>query len=353
MQPDLVALATRELEAELAGIATESDTRRLLRCWGDALRLAVEVPRGLRARLHAIDEAAVRAVLDASIRGTTRTVDAAELAAIVRERDEIDSILRAIQRLCGPAGLDPDRLPEHAALETILILRDHELATVASRAAVVRALGSRAAMGPTWADSFRAEDAGEGGEADWPPALLRTPPPDEIVARYVTRGALSRHVEGVAAENAAFAAELAECIDGLLAAGEYVGLLARRWRKRAAGPHGADPLRFAIVPALRLAAASRGAQPTASAAIRLGALAPVDAEGRLEARADSVILQVFPGETPLARIELGDASATAPTAEGRWEVSVARPRGVVRLRVVAAGGAEFAEEIDLAPAEST
>jgi hypothetical protein len=58
-------------------------------------------------------------------------------------------------------------------------------------------------------------------------------PDDDIVLAYVGRGALSRYVEAVASENAAFAEELVACIDALEEAGETVDERARAWRANA------------------------------------------------------------------------------------------------------------------------
>jgi hypothetical protein len=55
-------------------------------------------------------------------------------------------------------------------------------------------------------------------------------PDDDIVLAYVTRGAMARYVEGLAAKNAAFREELEACIDGLEEAGESVSAAARAWR---------------------------------------------------------------------------------------------------------------------------
>lgn len=55
-------------------------------------------------------------------------------------------------------------------------------------------------------------------------------PDDDIVLAYVTRGAMARYVEGVAAKSAGFREELMACIDGLEEAGETISAAARDWR---------------------------------------------------------------------------------------------------------------------------
>lgn len=59
-------------------------------------------------------------------------------------------------------------------------------------------------------------------------------PDDDIVLAYVTRGAMARYVEGVAARNGDFREELRACIDGLEVAGEPISAAARAWREPAA-----------------------------------------------------------------------------------------------------------------------
>lgn len=83
---------------------------------------------------------------------------------------------------------------------------------------------------------------------DLPDAIVREAvPDDDIVLAYVTRGAMARYVEGVAARSSAFREELLACIDGLEEAGENVSAAARAWRSPAT----------AVVP-LRAAPKKRG-----------------------------------------------------------------------------------------------
>jgi hypothetical protein len=156
---------------------------------------------------------------------------------------------------------------------------------------------------------------------------------------------MNRYVEGVAAMNETFAGDLAACIDALLAAREDVGLVARQWRKRAGVAPSSTPLRFAAIPPLRLAAATAAETAAAKTTIGLGVLSPLDAEARFDVSARELTLQVFEGQKPIQRVELGGQVATSPIAPSRWELAVPASAGPIRLRVVSMDGSEFSEEL--------
>ena len=73
-------------------------------------------------------------------------------------------------------------------------------------------------------------------QLELPDAIVRAAmPDDDIVLAYVTRGALARYVEGVAAKNAEFREELLACIEGLDEAGETISATAKAWRSDSDG----------------------------------------------------------------------------------------------------------------------
>lgn len=71
-------------------------------------------------------------------------------------------------------------------------------------------------------------------------------PDDDVVLAYVTRGALARYVEGVAAKNPDFREELRACIEGLEEAGETISEAARGWSARSHAAHGASGVAIAV-----------------------------------------------------------------------------------------------------------
>jgi hypothetical protein len=331
---------------------------------GDALRLGIELPAAIRRWSDGLErqelQGALASLIDETATwtfpegGAAVAEDDPSLAIVVRRRDEAESVRHAVRRICLPRHLDPYGLAEFAALETVLVTLDGAIGALLSRADVVRVLGMRAAMNPTWADGFRERDAGQEEHATaveerWPESIRETVPSDEVITRYATRGAMSRYVEGVAAVNEIFAADLAACIDGLLAAREDVGLVARRWRKRARVAPAINPLRFAAIPPVRLAAATAPEAAGSKTTILLGVLSPLDAEGRFEVSARELTLQVFEGQNSIERVELGDRVITSAVAPNRWELAVPASAGPVRLRVVAKDGSEFSEELHFEP----
>jgi hypothetical protein len=377
MESDLHASAVRLTEAALYGLGESLAPGPLpagllltpLARMGDALRLGVELPATLRRWSEGLQrpdlQGALASLIDETATWTfpegesARLADDASLAFVVRRRDETESVRHAVRRICLPKQPDPYDLAEFWALETVLVTLDGTMGALLSRADVVRLLGTRAAMDPTWADGF--QERGEGGREQhaalagerWPESIRDSVPSDEVITRYATRGAMSRYVEGVAAVNASFAGDLAACIDALLAVREDVGLVARRWRKRAQVAPSSDPLRFAAIPPVRLAAATAAETAAAKTTILLGVLSPLDAEGRFEVSARELMLQVFEGQKPIQRVELGAQAATSPVAPSRWELAVPASAGPIRLRVVSTDGSEFSEELHFDPFDSS
>lgn len=376
METELLASALRDTEAALGGLADTLQGGEVpaallpipLARVGDALRLRLAVPGPVGRWADGLSQQDLQGALGSLIdEASSWRLPGGEspsaegdpiLAFALRRRDETESVRHAVRRICLPKGLDPYELTEFAALDSVLALLDVNMSAILSRADVVRLLGTRAAMQPTWADGFRdapieRAEHRAGSDDRWPEAIRHIVPSDEVVTRYVTRGALSRYVEGVAAANEAFVQDLAACIDAVLAAREDVGLVARRWRKRAPVKATTDPLRLAVVPLVRLAAATSTESAIAKTVLRLGELAPTDAEGRLEVTSRDVTVHIYPGEKVIQRVELGSAVATAPNDSGSWILVAPLPEASLRLRVIAADGSEFAEDLHFAPIDAS
>jgi hypothetical protein len=377
MGSDLHTSAVRLTEAALQGLGESLAPGQVpagllltpLARVGDALRLGVELPVTTRRWSDGLErpdlQGALAALIDETATWTfpegesARPADDSSLTFVVRRRDETESVRHAVRRICLPKQLDPYDLAEFAALEKVLVTLDGTMGALLSRADVVRLLGTRAAMDPTWANGFQERSEGSrdrlAAPADerWPDSIRESVPSDEVMTRYATRGAMSRYVEGVAAVNEIFAGDLAACIDALLAAREDVGLVARRWRKRARVAPSSNPLRFAAIPPLRLAAATAPEAVAATTTIALGVLSPLDAEARFEVSARELTLQVFAGQKPIQRVELGGQVATSPVAPSRWELAVPASAGPIRLRVVSTDGSEFSEELHFDPFDSS
>lgn len=376
MGSELRASAVRLTEAALQGVGEALGPGQVLpgllltplARMGDALRLGVELPRSIRRWSDALErrelQGALAALLDETAAWTlpiglsAAPIDDPGLTFVVWRRDEAESVRHAVRRICLPKQLDPFELAEFATLETVLVALDRAMGALLSRADVGRLLGTRAAMEPAWADGFQGraegsqEERGAFAEERWRESIQESVPSDELITRYVTRGAMSRYVEGVAAANTIFAGDLAACIDALLEAREDVGLIARRWRTHARVAPSSSPLRFAAIPPLRLAAAT-AATAVAKTTIALGVLSPLDAEGRFEVSARELMLQVFEGEKPIERVELGGQVAMSPVAPNRWELAVPVSAGPVRLRIVSTDGSEISEELRFDPVDSS
>jgi len=368
MESDLRARAIRDAQAALRSVASAlrddfTDAGLLatqLAIYGDALRLILDAPAALRRWTERLPveaiHAAVLALTDESSRWATpgprrgAALDDA-LAAVVRRRDEMESVITAIRRICIARHIPLDDVASLGPFETALATKDRLLADVLTRRELVAMLGVRAANGTTWATSFPEasidgasdSDSDRGVDNAWKDAGRRTASPsNEVVTRYITRGVMSRYVEGVAAANAAFAEELASSIEGLKESGETVALVPRRWM-RASGRSGADA--FEVPP--RRAAAATAAETTRleTTEVLLGTLVPLDAEARLVVSATNITLDVYPGAMALASVTFGETTVTRAASSGEWCVVIPRPTAPVLLRVLGADGDEFSEPL--------
>jgi hypothetical protein len=375
MESELRTRAIHDAEAALRGIASDlredvADPTLLalpLITYGDALRLALDPPPDLRRWMERLPSkslhAAVESLASEIARWSTPTVRAGAalddlLSTVVRRRDEMESVLTAVRRICIARSIDIAEIASMDTLETALASKDRELAELLTRSELVAMLGLRAAFGISWAALFREEPVDAAAEDDaWPKGLDAASPSNEIVTRYVTRGAMSRYVEGAAAANADFAEELEGSIETLLELRETVGFAARLWmRRRSASATPAAPAKVAAVsiaaiPVNALAASTSVDTKRATNEVLLGALVPLDAEARLIVSATDVTLDVFPGTKALRSVSFGAATVSSATASGEWRVVAAHESGPQRLEVVAEDGTKFSEEVMLTEAD--
>jgi hypothetical protein len=187
----------------------------------------------------------------------------------------------------------------------------------------------------SWTNSLdEGEAAASAGE---PPSVVgvapsSAAPPDSIVSAYVADGRWASRVEGFAARSPEFAEELSETIAALREERELVGLTARRWQQRGSGPVyvGLDE---------RLAAADTPELGRKS--VRLGVLAPTDAQARLIVEGGRVTVRVLADSGSLRAVRLGDQRLEAESAPGEWELSVAWTDAPLQFEVESRDGRHF------------
>jgi hypothetical protein len=166
------------------------------------------------------------------------------------------------------------------------------------------------------------------GPLELPDEIVREAvPDDDIVLAYVTRGAMARFVEGVAAKNAEFREELLACIDGLEEAGESVSDAARAWRSPSAV--------VVPMPAKRAGISLRRWAPIALAAAFVLAAggyhhAQVQEAERIQARRDREIAETqaqlakLQAEIAAAQSELATAKSDADRKSAEAKLAAAR-----------------------------
>jgi hypothetical protein len=190
MEAEPMDVAVRETKAALAGVEDALRGAPVpaqlllmpLAVVGDALRLGLEVPKAVSQWMETLSVAEMEAALQALI-AEARTwslpevsgahaADDTTLALVIRQRDQSDSVRRAVDRALSQRGASPGETGELAALAVLAALADvlraidERLAVLLSRADVACMLGTRAAIGPVWADGF----VGGAGESDEPEA---------------------------------------------------------------------------------------------------------------------------------------------------------------------------------------
>jgi hypothetical protein len=280
--------------------------------------------------------------------------DLGSLAHVLQRRDEIESLCDAVVRAMLVRGRSPAALGGWTGLEAILREVDGRLAAVVSRPLTEHLLGARVCLvrDRGWVSCLR-DEGGEntlnlsGGHGGAPLPADVGEPSDAIVFDYLTRGRLYRYVEAYAAQNPAFAEELAGAYDTLQEEGELgQALIPRRWRKDYAGGRG-SAVTYGLGP-VRLAAAADDSN--SSATIELGTLpglqAEVDAELELSAGMWTlhVVVAHDAGPRGLKAVRLNDVEQTQPDGDGAWRVR-APHSAELELRVEDATGAVFIERL--------
>jgi hypothetical protein len=278
--------------------------------------------------------------------------DLGSLAHVLQRRDEAESLCDAVVRAMLLRGRSPVALGGWTGLKAMLREVDGRFAATVSRPLAEHLLGARVCLvrDRGWLSCLR----DEGGESsvELPKGHVAAPlpadvgePSDAIVLDYLTRGRLYRYVEAYAAQNPAFAEELAGAYDTLQEEGELGhALIPRRWRKDYAGGRGSAVV-YDLGP-VRLAAASD--ETVTSKTIRLGALpgleAEVDGTLQLSAGVWTLHLVVDSDSCGLKAVRLNDVERTDPDSDGAWRVQ-APYSAELELRVEDATGAVFSERI--------
>jgi hypothetical protein len=109
-------------------------------------------------------------------------------------------------------------------------------------------------------------------------------------------------------------------------------------------------MRFASIPAVHLAAADGAGVPDLVRSLRLGPLTPLDCEARLEIRARTVTVAVYPGSRALTQLAVNAASVSLSRGDGDLELSVPLPAdGSLRIAVVDEAGGSYSAELWLEP----
>jgi hypothetical protein len=375
-------LLHRETEAALAGIAKSlpASTRdSALACVplakiGDALRLGLEVPGSVRRWADSLtvkDLAGIFTVLaEAPTDPALPDEDAVDLddpflIQSVRGRDEVESIICAIERVANAAGLALHQVGTYEKLSVKLSLYDASLRELLTAEQVTVLLGTRAQLQAegSWTAAFTRQMGAperESREDPGGPAFAGEPtePSEEIVLKYVATGSLAQYVEGYAGRDVDFAQGLVATIDALRAAGEQVGLAARRWYRDlriTAGSVGVNTLVAAAaiqIPAgpRRMAASTGGAPASRPDNIDLGWLYPIKASAMIAVMGDQLEISVFPQEpTSLQLLVFGETEVRGPDPSGRWAARVPRTSGPIRLRILTADGSEFLETLEFSP----
>lgn len=328
---------------------------------GDAIRLELNVPGGLRTQLRALPLdrvlGAIRAVavlpgawsLPAHVPSTMD--EDPGLAWALRQRDEIESVLVAARASLSPRGVWVDQSEEAIGLRQQLARVDLSCGGQVTRSLADALLGERLQVAGEAAWLEAVAWAEEIDEAPAAPEIERavaasTMPGARAVHAYLTRGDLAAWVEAAAARSKVFAEELASTIGTYREQRARVGITARRWQlHHASAPapsNSAVAIPFEGPRVLAYAAADTAELPRdESIEHDLGRLAPLDAQAKLVVTAGDVTLHIFEGATSLTSVSMGGKAATRFVDEARWTVSAPRPKEAVELKVVDAQGRTF------------
>ncbi len=315
---------------------------------GDALRAGVALPphitRWMRSvhfeRLDAVASRGCQALEDVGVPHSAQFEEALEHAVVTRDRTE--SVLVGLRRVCIAQGRAPHELGALARLADAQKSFDGSLGKHVNRRDVELALGIRRGLhaGASWTVGYAEPEAIEGvalEEVELPPVAVE-PPTDAVVA-YVEDGRCAAWVEGYAASSPDFAETLGATIDVFAEAGERRSFVARRWRaKQPMVRYGLD----------RAEAASSEPTDAAPVGIRLGRLAPTEADAQITVANRRIAIRVYAAVDSLVEITFG-GEVVASKGDGSWSHELAWTSDPLRLVVVDGEGRRFEGKIALNP----
>lgn len=348
---EMIESALAVLAEDLPAVHDVEQVELVLEQAGDALRGGLPLPRAVARWLAGVSAETLGAVADRWVAALSSRAlpsdddDLDTLCGAVSLRDRAESAAVGIRRACAGADRIAGEVPGFEALLATQRQLDEGLKARVSRAAAESALGIRRGLlaSGSWTDALGEGEAG--ASAGEPPSVSgaapsSAAPPDEVLAAYVAEGRWAAWVEGFAANSPELAESLAETIAVLREEREQVGIVARRWQQRGAGP---------VLLGLeeRLAAAD-GAE-RARRTLLLGALSPLDAKARLIVEDGHVTVRVLANPGTLRAVRFGDSHLEAESSPGQWELTVAWTEGPLSLEVESADGRRFEVALALQP----
>jgi len=281
----------------------------------------------------------------------------------VRRRDDLQSAMHAVVRLCLRRGRSPSQVEGFTTLSEALHAWDTEVSRVLDQTDASLLLEERIALAsraswftqlPMSLDNERDEDPASAADR----AFLRQipadigEPDDAAVHTYLSTGQLASFVEGYAARSAEFAQSLRQTIETLWELNELGTALApRRWLKQqTARADAMEPIHYAVPPLRLVAADLEQAQNEAVSEIDLGAITglavAVNASLRL---VDSQIVLCVDADGPLESVRIGDSISQAEHAEQYWEARCPRSSSPLVIRFEDRAGRVFEEQLALQP----
>lgn len=226
------ALALVEVPSNAAATPA-ADVACVLRVLGDAIRLGIPIASSVRgwARSAPADVFARALTYGAKDFHNRALAD----KRLIIERDEYESVRRAVAWACVPRAISHTELSGWAELTAELSRADQTISRAMSRDRVVDLLGHRAELAEEiWLSQFdpaplEAANANDEQTAEDSLRISQLALSDVELAAFVSEGRFEKSVIHRAAANAELAEELAQLIAALRAEGEAISLVARRW----------------------------------------------------------------------------------------------------------------------------
>lgn len=348
----LQAQTAAALDGLVQGLEAATDAagaRLVLMIVGEAVRLGVPLPPPLSTwlRTRSADQlAGALRILDEELAQLTFPVDADDddeafdaLERAVAELDRAHSTQLGVVRACVAAHLAPAQVEGYASVVASLTSAVKALCDVAERDTIEDALGDRRTLidDRSWLagqpdGSERADDL-----LDEEQLAAAPRPPDQVLTSYLQHGRHARWVEGLMDRQP----DLEECVgilmDELETAGEALSLKALA--RRASRSRGAAVVKLEGT----LAAADRRETAPEETIVRLGSLAPVDAEAILVRRGGTIELRVF---GPAVRsVRVAGTEARRDAAATGWVAALTSPTEPFALRVEGPHGELFETQL--------